>query len=218
MSRVLIQFAHPAFDKSRVNREMVHAIQDLCDGKSVTFHDLYDRYPDSVIDVDVEKKLLLAHDVIVFHHPFYWYSTPALLKEWCDLVLEWGFAYGEGGTALEGKTWVHALTTGGPEDAYRSEGYNRFTIRQLLAPFDQTAHLCGMHFLAPFVVHGALRLNQEKQIPQVALEYRRFIETLRDCPVERFGKLPSSWASWEKINPHLSELSKRSERQEGRST
>lgn len=27
-------------------------------------------------------------------HPFYWYSTPALLKEWQDLVLEHGWAYG----------------------------------------------------------------------------------------------------------------------------
>jgi glutathione-regulated potassium-efflux system ancillary protein KefG len=107
--------------------------------------------------------------------------VPAILKEWCDLVLEYGFAYGEGGTSLEGKSWLHALTTGGPADAYHAEGYNRFTIRQLLSPFDQTAHLCGMHFLPPFTVHGTLQLDPHTEIPAVAAEYRRRVETLRDA-------------------------------------
>ena len=33
--------------------------------------------------------------------------------------------------------------------------HNRFEIRHLLSPFDQTAHLCGMAWLEPFVVHRA---------------------------------------------------------------
>ena len=37
---------------------------------------------------------LVAADTIVFQFPFYWYSVPPLLKEWIDLVLEHGFAYG----------------------------------------------------------------------------------------------------------------------------
>ena len=52
--------------------------------------------------------------------PFYWYSAPALVKEYLDLVLEHGFAYGSTGRALEGKVLVNATTTGGPEAAYRS--------------------------------------------------------------------------------------------------
>jgi len=59
--------------------------------------------------------------MIVFHHPFYWYSSPAILKEWQDLVLEYGFAYGHEGTALRGKKSLSAsrleeasrLTAGG---------------------------------------------------------------------------------------------------------
>jgi glutathione-regulated potassium-efflux system ancillary protein KefG len=75
--------------------------------------------------------------VIVLHHPFYWYSAPALLKEWMDLVLELGWAYGPGGVALRGKLMLNAITTGGSAEAYRAEGKNRFTMRELLAPFDQ---------------------------------------------------------------------------------
>jgi glutathione-regulated potassium-efflux system ancillary protein KefG len=177
MPRVLVLLAHPAFEKSRVNRRLLEAIGDL-DG--VTIHDLYETYPDFQIDVAAEQQRLLTHDVIVLQHPFYWYSAPSLVKEYLDLVLEHGFAYGADGRALEGKVMVNATTTGGPEAAYQVGGRNRFTMRQLLAPFDQTAWLCRMTYLAPFVVHGALRLETPVAMQAAGLQYRRLISRLRD--------------------------------------
>jgi glutathione-regulated potassium-efflux system ancillary protein KefG len=179
-NRVLILFAHPALNKSRVNRRMASAVREL---SGITFRDLYELYPDLDIDIGREQRLLVEHDVIVLQHPFYWYSVPTVLKEWCDLVLEYGFAYGQGGTKLQGKAWVHAMTTGGSAQAYTREGHNRFTIRELLAPLDQTAHLCGMRFLAPFTVHGTHVLDPRTEIPRAAAEYAKFVERLRDTPL-----------------------------------
>ncbi|MCC7000478.1 MAG: NAD(P)H-dependent oxidoreductase [Deltaproteobacteria bacterium] len=175
--RILVYLAHPVLERSRVNRTMIDAVRDL---PGVTVRDLYEDYPTLAIDVAREQADLLAHDVIVFQHPFYWYSTPALLKEWQDLVLEYGWAYGEGGKALAGKLTFNCVSTGGPQAAYQPEGYNRFTIRQLLAPWDQTAHLCGMKFLAPFVVHASLRFTSREEIAPHAANYRRVLEALRD--------------------------------------
>ena len=177
MRRVLVLFAHPVLERSRVNRRLVDAIRDL---EGVTIRDLYEDYPTLAIDVQREQADLLAHDVFVFQHPFYWYSCPAILKEWQDLVLEHGWAYGVGGTQLRGKITLNAITTGGPEPAYRSTGYNRFTVRELLAPWDQTAHLCGMRFLAPFAVHAALRVVGDQDVAASRDGYRRLIEALRD--------------------------------------
>ena len=177
MRRILILFAHPVLERSRVNRRLLAAVRDV---SGVTVHDLYDAYPTLYIDAKREQRLLLDHDVVVFQHPFYWYSTPAILKEWQDLVLEHGWAYGHGGTQLRGKITFNAITTGGPESAYRRGGYNRFTIRELLAPWDQTAHLCGMRFLAPFAVHAALRVVGEDDVAQPRAAYRQLIEALRD--------------------------------------
>jgi glutathione-regulated potassium-efflux system ancillary protein KefG len=177
MPRVLVLFAHPAFEKSRVNRRLVGAIADL-DG--VTVHDLYEAYPDFRIDVAAEQARLVDHDVIVLQHPFYWYSAPALLKEYLDLVLEHGFAYGSQGHALDGKVLMNATTTGGAEVAYQVCGRNRFTMRQLLAPFDQTAFLCRMTYLAPFVVHGALRLDGHGELDAAERQYRALLVALRD--------------------------------------
>ena len=150
-SRVLILFAHPAYEKSRVHRQLTAAVRTL---PNVTFHDLYEAYPDQDIDVPREQALLAAHDVIVFQHPFYWYSVPPLLKQWMDLVLEHGWAYGSTGRALEGKVLQVAMTAGGREMAYGPEGFNRFTFREFLIPVEATARLCRMEFREPWVRAG----------------------------------------------------------------
>jgi glutathione-regulated potassium-efflux system ancillary protein KefG len=179
-NRVLVLFAHPAQERSRVNRILVEGIRNL---PGVTVHDLYEAYPELDIEVQREQELLLAHDVIVFQHPFFWYSTPAILKEWQDLVLEHGWAYGSTGNALHGKRMLNAVTTGGREVAYAREGHNHFTMRELLVPLEQTARLCGMRYLAPFVVHGTLGMTRE-QADRHASDWRRIIEALRDDRVD----------------------------------
>jgi len=187
MKRILILFAHPALRRSRVNKIMV---SDLGSLGGVTVRDLYELYPDLDIDIDAEQAALVEHDVIVFQHPFYWYSTPAILKEWQDLVLEHGWAYGREGTALSGKLFFSAVTTGGPRETYRKNGYNRFTISQFLAPVEQTARLCNMTYLPPFVVHGTHGIDPDA----VATHHAHYLETLRavgddTLDIERTRKL-----------------------------
>jgi glutathione-regulated potassium-efflux system ancillary protein KefG len=167
MLKTLILFAHPRLEKSRINRKLLEVIpKDL----PVTLHDLYEKYPDFNIDVEAEKRLLLEHDVFIFHHPFYWYSCPPLLKQWIDLVLELGWAYGPGGTQLSGKYVFNAITTGGPQEAYTHEGRHQYTITELLAPFIQTANLCKMIYLTPFSVHGTHRLT-DAEVEEQANRY-----------------------------------------------
>lgn len=137
-------------------------LKDIGRLDGVTLHDLYEEYPDFNVDVEREKTLLLRHQVVVWHHPFYMYGPPALLKQWVDLVLEHGWAHGKGGGHLKDKVIFNALTAGGTRDVYASGGYNGFTVRQFLVPFEQTARLCGMIYLPPFVVHGTYLLSDKE--------------------------------------------------------
>jgi glutathione-regulated potassium-efflux system ancillary protein KefG len=180
MQKVLIVFAHPALERSRVNLHLFEAAGGL---EGVTPHDLYDAYPEFDIDVRREQALLESHEVVVFQHPLYWYSAPAMLKQWQDLVLEHGWAYGRSGTALQGKRALHAITAGGREDSYQRDGSNRFTVSELLAPFEQTARLCGMLWLPPFAVHGTHLLTDD-EIAGHADDYTRLLSGLRDGVVD----------------------------------
>lgn len=166
-SRILVLFAHPAFEKSRVHRELVKKVKHLA---GVTFHDLYEEYPELDINVSKEQQLLLEHDIIVFQHPFYWYSAPAMIKQWMDLVLEHGWAYGKDGSALQGKHLLSVISTGGPREVYTATGRNRYTIHEFLRPFEQTALLCKMNYLPPFVIHGTHKMELH-EMKQAALQY-----------------------------------------------
>ncbi|MBR8535361.1 NAD(P)H-dependent oxidoreductase [Carboxylicivirga sediminis] len=176
MKKILIIYAHPIEHKSRINRQLINAVEGI---EHVTVNNLYEKYPDFFIDVKYEQELLLEHDIIIWHHPFYWYSAPALLKEWFDLVLEHGFAYGREGKALKGKWTMNCITTGGQQETYQSDGLNRHDIKQFLLPYEQSAYLCRMKYLSPFVVFGSHLLN-ESEIDKKVLTYTKLIIGLRD--------------------------------------
>ncbi|MGF1760235.1 glutathione-regulated potassium-efflux system ancillary protein KefG [Photobacterium sagamiensis] len=169
--KILVIFAHPDPQESVANREMLASIADL---PHVTIHDLYGAYPDFFIDVGQEQRLIEQHDIIVFQHPLYMYSCPALLKEWIDVVLSKGYAHGEG-VSTKGKFWRSVVTTGGAAEAYTPDGYNRCSIAEILKPFELTADLCQMNWIEPLVLHWARRIPvSERQ--QYALDYRSWLE------------------------------------------
>lgn len=166
--RLLVLTAHPRVNQSIAQKAMTRALSGLA---GVTVRDLYALYPDFNIDAAAEQDALVAHDLIVLQHPFYWYSAPAIVKEWLDIVLEPGWAYGAGGTKLHGKYLMSAISTGGGADFYHAKGRNRFTVEELLSPFNQTAHLCGMAWLAPFITYAARKQNATHMVEE-AERYR----------------------------------------------
>ena len=172
--RILVVLAHPRASVSVAQRALLAAARVVA---GVTVHDLYAAYPDFNIDAAREQALLLQHDIIILQHPFYWYSSPAIIKEWQDIVLDFGWAYGPGGDKLHGKYLMQSLTTGGAEGFYHSKGRNRFAVEDLLAPFNQTAYLCGMAYLKPFIVYEGRRLTPDA-LKDRAGDYRNLLEDL----------------------------------------
>ena len=85
--------------------------------------------------------------------------------------------------ALEGKWAMSCISTGGRKEVYSADGKNRYTINQFLAPFIQSASLCRMTNLPPFVVHGSHTLNGD-QIKKYADDYKSVIKLLRDNKIE----------------------------------
>lgn len=177
MRRVLVLYAHPGQRHSQVNQLMAAGAADI-DG--VTFVDLYAEYPRLKIDIDREQARLLAHDVVVFQFPLYWYSTPAILKEWQDLVLEYNFAYGPDGDKLAGKLCLLAVTVGGEQGAYSTDGSKRVDLRTLLSPLERTASFCQMPFLPPYALFSALKAREDGRADRHTDRYAELLMALRD--------------------------------------
>jgi glutathione-regulated potassium-efflux system ancillary protein KefG len=149
--RTLVLVSHPTLATSKANARLTDAIGGL---PGVVIRHLEALYPDGKIDIAAEQAAALAAERIVFQFPFYWYSTPPMLKRWQDEVLVFGWAYGPGGTKLAGKTLQLVLTAGGPESVYRHGGYNLYPVRELLRPLEVTAHLVGMRLAEPLILYG----------------------------------------------------------------
>lgn len=179
--KVLLLFAHPSQRRSEVNTALFKAAKKV---PGVTCVDLYYDYPRHNINIEREQQRLLEHDVVLFQFPLYWYSTPSILKEWQDLVLEYGFAYGSEGNALHGKTFLTAITAGGREDAYQEEGYNHYTIRELLHPIEQTARLTGMTYLPPYILFGARTAVEEGRVKRHVNGYKELLQALVNDKVD----------------------------------
>lgn len=177
MAKLLIYYAHPGHRYSRANAAMAQTAQKI---DQVSFVDLYALYPRNHIDVDQEQNRVREHDVILFQHPFFWYSTPPIIKEWFDLVLEHGFAYGKGATELSGKKMMNALTAAGPEEAYSTDGSQHYPIRTFLTPIEQTARLCQMQYLPPYILFSSLSATIGGEIAEHVRGYRDLLEAIRD--------------------------------------
>ena len=190
MKKILVLFAHPRPDRSEVNVVLADAARRA---PGVRFVDLYAEYPTFEIDVELEQQRLVEHDVVVFQHPVYWYSAPALLKEWQDLVFEYGFAYGAEGRALQGKVLFNAVTCGARREVYSAEGGYSYSLKEFFAPFEQTALLCRMRYLPPFVLYAAGHAEEEDRLDDHVANYERlFLAIANDrLDLDRAEKVPT---------------------------
>jgi glutathione-regulated potassium-efflux system ancillary protein KefF len=182
---VLVLTAHPDLRLSRVNRLLLDGARELAarSGGALEVRDLYALYPDYLIDVAAEQAAAERARLIVWQHPIHWYSMPPLMKLWVDEVLALGWAYGAGpdgrpARALAGRDLWQVASTGGPAAAYSPRGYNRYFCDALLQPYEQTAAMCGLRFLPPMVLHGALATAREA----VEAHARAYVERLERYP------------------------------------
>lgn len=156
----LVLTAHPNLSTSTANRKWFDALSGI---EGVVTRDLTAvAGAEMRFNPAIEQALLERADRIVMQFPFYWYSSPPVLKAWLDQVLLFGFAYGPDGNKLHGKELIIAITTGGPAESFQSGSLNSFSMNEFLTPFEQTANMVGMNYLPPFVLHSAMSRDKTK--------------------------------------------------------
>ncbi|MDP1471876.1 NAD(P)H-dependent oxidoreductase [Priestia megaterium] len=165
--KTLVLVFHPDLIASRANRSLTEEMEKQ---PSATIHRVYEIYPDEKIDVAAEQKLLEEHDRIVLQFPFYWYSTPSLLKKWEDAVITYGWAFGSKGDKLQGKELLIAVTTGGDKESYSPNGHNKYTVLDLLRPLEAVSNTIGTRYLTPYILYGVNQQSNE-QLEQRAKDY-----------------------------------------------
>lgn len=169
--KTLVLVFHPNLTTSRANRRLAEEIKQQA---NVTVHHVDEAYPDGNIDVAAEQRLMEAHDRIVLQFPFYWYSTPPLLKKWQDDVLTYGWAYGSTGNKLHGKELLIAVTTGDAKESFLPDGAVKYSVRELLRPLEATSNIIGTRYLKPYILYGVGRRSDD-ELAQSAKDYVAYV-------------------------------------------
>lgn len=169
--KTLVIISHPEISESGSQQFLLSSIPE---SESVKVHHLEGAYPDSQIDVAAEQQLLKQFDRILFQFPFYWYSSPPMLKQWQDEVLTYGFAYGKNGHALSGKEFGLVLSVGIKESEYQAGGKEVFSINELTKPFQAVAVKTGMTYLKPFVIYQFPYMTEEQKMT-LLIDYQQAV-------------------------------------------
>lgn len=165
MSTLVLAF-HPKFNEtSRIGKALAEAAK----AAGATVVDEYAEYPQFNVSKEAEQARVDAADRVVLLFPFYWYSSPALLKQWEDTVLTPDWAYGNA-HKLIGKEFQVAVSTGSPADSYTPEGKHHVTMDELLSPFATMVHHVGATWVKPFIVADVNNLSDE-QLAEAASEF-----------------------------------------------
>jgi len=162
---IVILLTHPNFEQSKANKALMNAVKGI---SKVRVVELYT----APFTVEYYKPLISEASTIVFQFPFYWASAPSMLKKWCDEILM-GLT-----EDVKGKKLLVATTTGSDYDAYRSGGRNKYTLDELLRPYQLLANHSGMMWQTPFVVYGASLADSSKRIEAGAVSYKERINSL----------------------------------------
>lgn len=170
--KTLVVVAHPQLTSSATQAFFKAAATSEAE---VTWHEL--KLP---FDVKAEQTLLKTADRIIFQFPMYWYSAPAILKQWLDEVWNNQLTSEQ---LVKGRQLGIVVTVAHSARAFGPGASQEYTIAELLRPYQALAHATGMVYLPPFPVYQFARQSDEEH----QLLYVRYQQYLTLPEFQRFS-------------------------------
>lgn len=162
-------------ETSSINKRWMEELNKF--PEKYTVHELYKAYPDEILDIEKEQELIESYDKIIFQFPFYWFSSPPLLKKWLDEVLLYGWAYGsKSGFKVGGKKIALAISTGIDDEGFSASGKYKYTMKELLRPFELSFEYIKADYREPFIYYGLEQNPSQEWIERSVPLYLDFIE------------------------------------------
>ena len=158
MKKTLVLFAHPFFEYSTSNVELVKVYRNQ---DHLEFKDLYEEFADFHITTFRERKRIREFERLVFHFPLIWFSIPPLLKLWIDEVFDMTWSP-EVNHPLQNKDAVIIVTVGGKEINYTENGLYKTTITELLQSLTLSLNVNNIKVSDFIIVYDADDLEKEE--------------------------------------------------------
>lgn len=155
------------------------------------------------------QNVIVAADLIIFQFPLWWFTMPAILKNWIEKCFSFDFAYNgrerrwfsQG--PFKGKSAILSITTSGPDWIYRDNGINGDMERILWPIHNGILNFTGLSVLPPIISWASDTFNRDKrdELEAIYLQRIRCIEQIQpiafhslECFDERYVLKPSCYA------------------------
>jgi NAD(P)H dehydrogenase (quinone) len=127
-------------------------------------------------------------DLMIWQFPLWWFGLPGILKGWVDRVFAMGRTYGGGrmygAGVFRGKRALLSLTTGGQPSAYVKGGFQG-DIHAILRPIQRgMLQFVGFDVLAPQIIYGPVRMEQEQRGDLLAAFANRLKDIEGEKPID----------------------------------
>lgn len=166
--RTLIIVGHPDYETSSSQQFLIQSVAHL---ENVEI--LYLSHPSSV---SFEQ-----YDRYILQFPIYWYQSPSLVKEWIDTVLVDNIDF------FKSKELGLVVTLGASENHFQAGGREKFTISEMLRPFEMIANKLKMIYLPPKAIHQFDYLS-EKEKWQLLVDYQYYVTRHAEHTFLNYGK------------------------------
>lgn len=192
MQKTLLLLAHPKLSESVVNKFLIDQLKQE-KLENLTIRNLQSCIKNNHFNIEEEQKSLLEADRIIFQFPLFWYSYPAILKQWIDEVFTPGFAYGrkgkELGTKLIDKQFSVITTIGSTEEMYIPGGIVGFSANELLRHIQATVEYTGAVYTYPHFIYGSAFLKEETELMNRFEKYKEYISSSYIPKEKQYQKL-----------------------------
>ena len=147
--QILLLFSHTYWADSKVNKALLESAKTL---ENVTIHNLNTAYPDGKINTEAEIALLQKAEKIIAQFPLFWFSTPAIMKEWQDKILT-HIHHSANPKLLSHKKFSIITNAGGDETSY--DGHHGYTLDTLLSSINYAFSYNGCEVQEIYCIYKA---------------------------------------------------------------
>lgn len=161
--KTLVIVAHPQLANSSTESFLKAAVDNE---NNVMWHELKTPF-----DISQEQELLKSATRIIFQFPLYWYSAPAILKQWLDEV--WNSQL-TSSYLLKGRELGIVTTVAHSASAFQPGASQGYTIAEILRPYQALAHAMEMKYLPPLPIYQfAQQSEEERQL--LFIHYQQYL-------------------------------------------
>ncbi len=173
--KTLIVVAHPNLNDSKVNASWVKELTKYPEEFYV--HNLYDAEEQGEFNILEEQKLVEKYDKLILQFPIYWFNCPPLMKKWLDEVFLAGWAYGDN-NRMKNRVVGLIITAGIKENSYERFGKYKYTLQEILLPFQVTFNYMEANYKGFYAFYGAEHESTNSRIKNSLPEMLKFIRKI----------------------------------------